>query len=191
MQSRIDQFRGRAKKEALAQEADKPSSDVQHLFKMILGLSQRLFNLERRLNIVFPIAKIADWRSMALMKLMSEGTPVTEDAVCRRAEELELVNFDLENIEDDKKRGLVSDNEATADKDHFAIAHLKIYKDNRELEDQQVVRTKIQLGRNELFPELDDAIIGMKVGEQKRFKLDLLGQSDEAEVFLLGLRKTK
>jgi hypothetical protein len=182
-------FRGRKNKEAAANQV-KGLNDHNYLLKVILGLANRVKQLEDRLNSVTPTAKIADWRSMATVKLLELKNVVTFDEVVKLAEELEITNFEQDSAEEDLRKGLLSVFPDTqAEVGHFGTFTLDVFKDDKELEFQKVVRAKVQIGKNELFHELDDALVGMKVGEVKSFPLNLMGQTDTAKITLLGLKK--
>lgn len=196
MNSRMTDFRKRDVKEVHL-NSEKQQTNINQLFRLILGLTNRLFQLEQKLLPLLPVAKAADWRSLAIMKMLSETVDsngnvlITEDAISNKIESLETEFFDKENLLDDQKRGLLIADEDVAADGHFVIATINIFKDGKELPEERVVRTKLELGAHELFPELDDAIRGMKVGEIKKFPLDLQGRTDTAELKLLGLRNPK
>jgi hypothetical protein len=194
---KMQEFRKRSQKEAVLNQ-QKQGQDIQQMFKMLLGLASRLYAAERRMNALFPTAKIADWRSLAIMKLLDEEAHkiqpaqlnITEARVIAKAEQLQVETFEADSAEDDIARKLEPvSSEASAAKGMFAVATMKLYNKGQELEEQRVVRTKIEIGMAELFPELDEVVVGMKVGESKRFPFSLQGKTDEAEVTLLGLRK--
>lgn len=176
-------------------------SNTQNLQKMILNLAARLYRLERRVNEdYFAKARIADWRSLAIMKLMDEqsvealqkGFPgITEEMVIQKAEQLQTEDFEKDSAEQDRVKGLVVCDDETAANGHYAIGTMKVFKDGVELEEQRIVRTKFEVGLAEHFPEVDEAVRGLKVGESRRFKLALQNKTDEAEFFLTGLRKKK
>ena len=157
--------------------------------KMLLGLAGRIYSLERKLNALFPVAKKADWRSLALVKVMADRSMVQEQEVVDMAERLQKEFFEKESDREDQQKGLVPSDTDVAEDGMFVITSLRVFKDGKELEDERIVRSKIELGVYELFPELDDAIRGMRIGESKRFPLNLQQQTDEAEVTLIGLRK--
>lgn len=190
--SRMTDFRKTKTVKETHATVNQTAADVQKMFQMLLGLAGRIYKLEQRFNSVWPIAKLADWRSLAIMKVLSGSLIPLGDsfatAVTAMAEHLQIEDFNVESQEDDLSKGLEVI-EGIAAKGHYAIATVHVFKGDRELEDQHLVRIKIHLGSNELFPELDDVIIGMSVGESKRFKIELLGQTDSAVVTLLGLRQ--
>lgn len=183
----------------LKQTARTALNNTQNLQKIIMNLAARLFKLERRVNEdYFAKARIADWRSLAIMKLMDEqavealrkGFPaITEKMVIEKAEQLQIEDFEKDSSEQDKIKNLVVCDDEVASNGHHAIGTMKVFKDGAELEEQRIIRTKFEIGLAEHFPEVDEAVRGLKVGESRRFKLSLQGKTDEAEFFLTGLRK--
>lgn len=183
----------------LKQTARTALSNTQALQKMILNLAARLYRLERKVNEdYFAKARIADWRSLAIMKLMDEqsveallkGFPgITEKMIVEKAEQLQVEDFEKDSLEQDRVKNLIPCDEEPAANGHYAIGTMKVFKEGKELEEQRIVRTKFEIGLAEHFPEVDEAVRGLKVGESRRFKLSLQNKTDEAEFFLTGLRK--
>jgi hypothetical protein len=183
----------------LKQTARTALSNTQALQKMILNLAARLYRLERKVNEdYFAKARIADWRSLAIMKLMDEqsveallkGFPgITEKMIVEKAEQLQVEDFEKDSLEQDRVKNLIPCDEESAANGHYAIGTMKVFKEGKELEEQRIVRTKFEIGLAEHFPEVDEAVRGLKVGESRRFKLSLQNKTDEAEFFLTGLRK--
>lgn len=181
----------------LKQTARTALNNTQALQKMILNLAARLYRLERRVNEdYFAKARIADWRSLAMMKLLDEQAAgkvsgITEKMIVEKAEQLQIEDFEKESVEQDRIKNLVVCDDEVASNGYYAVGTMKVFKDGLELEEQRIVRTKFEIGLAEHFPEVDEAVRGLKVGESRRFKLSLQNKTDEAEFFLTGLRKKK
>ena len=183
----------------LKQTARTALSNTQELQKMVLNLATRLYRLEHRISEdYFAKARVADWRSLAIMKLMDEQsveallkgfTGITEKMVIEKAEQLQIEDFEKDSSEQDRVKNLVSCDDELAANGHYAIGTMKVFKEGKELEEQRIIRTKFEIGLAERFPEVDEAVRGLKVGESRRFKLSLQNKPDEAEFFLTGLRK--
>lgn len=197
---KMNNYRGRSVKEANMnidqhqEMLNKQEKNISTMFQLILGISKRVFDMERKINSVIPVARASDWRSLALIETLhtrathGEDLP-TKEEIAHMAELLQIIHFDKESAEDDLRNGLETVNDEVAAPGLFAIATINLFKGGIELPEERVVRTKIELGAHELFPELDDAIIGMKVGEKKKFPLDIQGRTDFAEITLMALKK--
>lgn len=181
-------FNKRNNKLAAAQQQNNADS-INTLRQALSGLYQKLFELQGKLENLTGSAKAADWRSLAIMKLLSRAG-ISEDDVTAKAEELQVTAFEKESALDDEAKGLEA-HDGVAENGVTAIAQIKLYKDNTEIVESQVVRSKFELGKNELLPEIDQAVIGMKPGERKRFPLSLAGKTDEGEIILISLRRNR
>lgn len=185
--SKAKEFRNR-KLNALGEQQKQQGLQVQ---QMLMSLSMKLFKMDQQLQSLSQaatIAKVADWRSLALQKLLADKG-ITEDMVVAKVMELQEAHFEEQSAADDKERNLVAPApETAAEKGMYAITTIKLYKDGKELDTQRVVRSKVAIGKKELVEELDNSLLGMKAGETKRFALNLGDKTDEAEVTLLGLR---
>jgi hypothetical protein len=173
------------------------SQRIETLTTLVFGLSKRVYEMDRRLRDVGRDANAAQWRSQSLVEVLSEATPTViidgkpqamKTALANKAEDLQIADFNASAAEFDKANKLVVVDGA-AEAGHFATVSIDYFKDGAKLEEQRTVRSKIHLGQHELFPELDDHIKGMKVGETKKFPLSLMGLTDEAELHLFDLKK--
>lgn len=142
--------------------------------------------LRLQLNTAMNQARAADYRSLALEQL---GT-IDKSKIISKVLEIQGNEFDEASKKDDKARKLLNIDDQPASKGMIAITSIKMFKDNREVPELRIVRTKNEIGKEEIFPGLDEAIEGLKVGESRRFdvKIELMGIT-QAEVHLIGLRK--
>jgi FKBP-type peptidyl-prolyl cis-trans isomerase (trigger factor) len=186
--SKAVEFNKRNSKLAAAQQQSNADS-INMLRQALSGIYQKMFELQNKLEGLTGSAKAADWRSLAIMKLLSKAG-ISEDEITAKAEELQVSAFEKESDLDDEAKGLES-HDGTAENGLTAIAQIKLFKDGVELPESQVVRSKFELGKSELLPEIDEAVIGMKPGEKKKIPLALSGKTDEAEISLISLRKPK
>lgn len=186
--SKAVEFNKRNSKLAAAQQQSN-AENINMLRQALSGLYQKLFEIQGKVESLTGSAKAADWRSLAIMKLLSKAG-ISEDDVTAKAEELQVNAFDKESALDDEAKNLEV-HDGVAENGITAIAQIKVYKDGTEIPESQVVRSKFELGKSELLPEIDQAVLGMKAGERKRFPLSLAGKTDEGEVILISLRRQK
>jgi FKBP-type peptidyl-prolyl cis-trans isomerase (trigger factor) len=186
--SKAVEFNKRNAKLAVAQQQSNAES-LNMLRQTLSGMYQKIFELQNKLESLTGSAKAADWRSLAIMKLLNKAG-ISEDEVTAKAEELQVNAFNKESELDDEAKNL-ENHDGTAENGMTAIAQIKVFKDGAELTESQVVRSKFELGRAELLPEIDEAVLGMTPGTKKKFPLSLSGKTDEAEVSLIALRKPK
>ena len=133
-------------------------------------------------------AKAAGFDNLAIARLL-EKVGITQDQIEEVSNEVLIENFNAESEADDKVRGLEVVEGRPAQKGDFAIFSLKLFKDGVELKDQEVPRGKVELGAYEKFPEFDDNLVGMTIGEVKKVELNLMDSTDHGEFHLLGLRQ--
>lgn len=186
--SKAVEFNKRNSKLAAAQQQSN-AENINMLRQALSGLYQKLFEIQGKVESLTGSAKAADWRSLAIMKLLNK-VGISEDDVTAKAEELQVNAFDKESALDDEAKNLEV-HDGVAENGITAIAQIKVYKDGTEIPESQVVRSKFELGKSELLPEIDQAVLGMKAGERKRFPLSLAGKTDEGEVILISLRRQK
>ncbi|NBP02991.1 MAG: hypothetical protein EBU90_23340 [Proteobacteria bacterium] len=191
MNKRAERFRGRKTvQEALQKEADSKST----LQQGFIGLAQEVFSQKTQINRLLSEmrnlrskADAAHYLSRALNNLMPSKIP--QDQVLGEIERLQVEDFNEASKEDDTARNLVDASDETAQNGLHAIIQMNTFKDGKEIVDERMVRSKIEIGKVELLQEIDELLVGMKVGERKRFPLNIQGKTDEAEVVLIGLRK--
>jgi hypothetical protein len=189
--SKALEFKKRAEKNTQVQ-AQADTNDMTALKQSIGKMFQMIAEYEQRLEQVTATAKVADWRSLGLLKVLSEGMggDVFEKRIMAKAEEMQVEAFNKESELDDAARKLEAF-DGPAENGLYAISRVRLFKLGEEIHNSQVLRTKYELGKNELLPQIDEATLGMVPGETKRFPLALAGQTDEAELYLIGLRKAK
>jgi hypothetical protein len=175
------------KKDAKEQQANFEilSQRLETATTLLFGLSKRVFEMDKKLRQVTREANAAQWRSAALVEI---ETPEIKAMIAKKAEELQIKDFEQDAAEFDKLNNLIPAQSA-AENGFFATVSMEYFKDGQKLEEQKTVRSKIHLGQHELFPELDAQIVGMSVGETKKFPLNLMGLTDEVEVHLIDLKK--
>lgn len=185
--SRAKEFRKRGNRQAVAQ-AEKNAKDLEGTQKLVLTTTYRLFALEKKLKAMESALRITDYRSQALQKI-AQNNGVTETQVTDMILDLQTRDFDRASAEDDKKRNLTVIDENAAETGNVAITNIRIFKGEEELRDEQILRSKVTIGKNEVLGKaMDDALVGMRVGDSKRFAVALGNVADAAEVTLLGLR---
>lgn len=187
-------FRKRQLK-TIGAQSDQNTSALKNLQQMAYSLAMRVFQMENDLRQLrnqvdraTSISKASEYRSLALSKLLTEKI-VDEQALNAEIERMQIEDFEENSRVDDSRRSLQAVDDQVAENGLFAVTTLRFYKTGEELKKEKIVRSKIELGKEELFQGVDAAVIGLKVGESRRFPLNIENQVDEAEVTLLGLRK--
>jgi hypothetical protein len=192
--NRMTDFRKRQAKED-AVNHQQQQAQINKLFELIVTLSGRYMGFEQRSSQLIGktalIANRGEFRSLALLELLAEANLISKNAVVDRAEKLLIETFDRESAEEDELKGLVPTEESTAADGHFATFGIKFFYKGNELVNESLPRGKVEIGKVELFPELDLQLTGMKVGETKKFPLSLQGQTDFAELTLMSLKCRK
>ena len=161
------------------------------LTKLFTNIVERISKLELAMDGIVRMAEAADFRSLALQRVIENELGVESKTVTEYYQQIVIDSFNARSEHDDHMRGLQHVLEREAQPEDHAIINLKLFDRTKELKEQEQVRSKIHLGQSDLFPEVDQAVLGMKVGEQKRFPLSIGGKTDEALVSLLGLREYK
>lgn len=166
-------------------------SPLEGFARMVSGLAFRVFGLDKRVQRLYTRAQKADWRSSALMKILHDKEIITYEDVAKAANHVQQKELDEEiemscaqfNLEDAPQEG-------KAQKGDHAIVKVDFVKDKKTLEGE-TIKAMVELGKYDLFPELDDAVIGMKAGESKDFGLEVMSQTDAAIVVLTGLKRPR
>jgi hypothetical protein len=192
--SKALEFKKREAKDAMVKNQH-VANEIPAIKQVIGKLFQTLGQLQNQLEQATASAKMADWRSLAILKGLDDVakgkvalSDLDEAYMINKAEDLQIAAFDKESDVDDAGRKLEKI-EGPAEKGQFAIARVRLFKTGEEVQDSQVIRTKFEIGKAELLPQVDEAVIGMNIGDSKRFPLALAGKTDEAEIALYGLRK--
>jgi hypothetical protein len=193
------EFKNRNKKLAAINEADQASqikdinASIHQLLAAFVGLNKRIVDVEKSNRIMYPAALDGEFRSHAIAKILAGlNIGVTEKAVEQAMKDMYAEEFEAGDPGDDLLKNLEPAAEgATAVDGMFAVLNLKMFKGGKELPAGEVVRRKIELGKQEVFPELDALVVGMKVGEAKRVPFVIGNDSDEMEISLLKLRQKK
>jgi len=168
-------------------------SEIRDLAALQIGLAKRIFDLEKEMRqasaMAIAISKAADYRCLAIMEVL-EDQGVPKETFIEKANKVMTKDFWNQSDIEDRNKGLIAV-DAPAEKSHHAIFNCKFFKGKNmeELPDDELPISKIELGKGELFPEIDDAIVGMRPGEIKTFDVCLQGKTDQATVTLFGLRK--
>jgi len=187
----MDKFKKKTPKTALkelVENKDNQQNQIQMLRQSLVDVYQKLYQIESSVQTGQRISGALDFRTRAIVALLQKVS-ITEQQVKEQIEALQVEQFNRDSDEDDKKRGLVDELNEAAKSGHFAITTIRIFKNGEEVDSEKIVRSKVELGKEELLPEIDNAVIGMKVGETKKFPLNLQGRSDTAELTLLSLKK--
>jgi hypothetical protein len=180
--------------EQALEKAGQIESLVNGLFMASARMFARVKELEQRVGFAVEGLKMVDFRSLAIIRVLTEhfdsNGVLTKEKFEQFATELQIAEFERESAQDDKDNQLENADAEVAINSFRAIFTLRFFKDGVEDLSKRLVRSKIELGKNEIgFPEIDTAILGMKVGETKTAKLQARSGEAEVEITLLGLRK--
>ena len=196
---KAEMFRKRSAKE-LSLQADENAQANSQMQKIVQALSMTVLDLSRRVDALTNVTKRADlisreldFRTLAITNLLrSNGLGwLTSEAVESEVKGLKVGRFEQESAADDARENLETVEGQPADNGMTAIANIKLYAQGVEQTEDEVPRIRLGVGKGELLAEVDEAVRGMSVGESKRFKVNIQGRIDEAELTLLGLRKPK
>jgi len=190
---RVVDFRNR-KRKIQELNADQAAVSQEQLMGVIFGLSKKVFELEKtikEIKLLLPIAKAADYRSLAVQRTLENKGITNKNEMMRLNNEIIVEDFDLKSTQDDKIKGLEVIQDRSAQKDDYVILRLQFFKGGKELLEEEYPRAKVCLGSTELFPELHDAVLEMKSGEEKKFPVELMGQTDHCIVTLVGIRQKR
>lgn len=199
MNTKADKFK-KSKMKQMAMQTEENVATVQQGQRILMGLAQKMYELDvalhstkARLEKAEAMARYADYRSTALSNLLQAAGNFSEEVLLNEIELLQVKDFDYNSKVDDERSGLEDAGQGPAANGMHAIFVMKIFKGGKELLSERVVRAKSELGNEKdaknMLPGVHDALVGMNVGESKRMPMDLQGQTDEAEITLLGLRK--
>lgn len=184
MNRRAEEFRKNKK----ATTADVLKSNQGSILSIVVALAGKLKALNQTLDQMNTLVTIVDWRSRALVSVLNEKKITLPDEISHRAEQFQIIDFELASDEEDKGKNLVAV-ASPAETGMYAIVRVSFFNKGIDLPLERIVRSKILIGSGSLFKEVDEALVGMKIGESKKFPLSLQGQTDQAEVTLIGLRK--
>lgn len=157
--------------------------------QLVSALALRMFSVERKVQEMSIRAKKADWRSAAILNILQEKSLMSEKEI-----EVAIANVQQKELNQEieiavQRLGLEDvPKEVVAEKGHHAIVTVEFLKEGKVLEGE-TIKAMIELGKYEVFPELDDAVLGMTVGETKDFGLEIMDQTDSARVTLAGLKR--
>jgi hypothetical protein len=190
-----ERFRGKSTVKDFEVQAAGVDAKLEEMGKTIIAAYKRMFVLEKAFEALANAhnrtevkADAADWRSVAMLKLLNEAGTVKEDDVVNTVRDIKVKQFDEASLKDDADRGLVNADGEQAQTGMIITTSIKIFKDGQETSNN-IPRSKVELGKNELYPELDTAMIGATKGETRRFAASINGETLELEATLLSLRK--
>ena len=171
----------------------KPGSQPQlaktEIVMALQELNKKVDTIDNDLQFVRQASRKADWRSIALLRLISAKLNIAEPEIIEKIEEVQVDAFNIDSLTEDNTKGFLNADSEVASEGLIAVIKLDALKGGNKLPGGGVLRSKIIIGQHTLVKEVDAAIVGMKVGETKRFPLDLQGATDEAEITLFQLRK--
>jgi len=177
-------------KNHVAAQTTANTENLQSIGQLIIPLSAKVFEMEktiealkRQLTEAKTIGTLAEYRATALQKLLGMDPSAVKQAII----ELQKVEFQAKSDSDDKKRGLTNAS-GPATNGQIAIITGKIFKDGRELENEEVIGSKINLGEDDLFSGIDDQILGMMVNDIKMATFKVNEQEYQFHLQLIGLR---
>ena len=181
----MDKFSTKTALKELMENTDQYQNELNTLKQAMMGIYQKLYQLENASQNARRADNLLDFRTRAITNLLGR-LGVSDADVKAEVFTLQVQQFERDSAEDDKKRNLVPAN-GPAQKGQFAITTIRLFKDGVEVEDERVVRSKVELGKAEFLPEVDEAIYGMQIGDTKTFPLKLGAVVDSAELTLLSL----
>lgn len=188
MNPKAQQF---SKKTAIKQEQAQSEVNrqaLQSLQQMAYSLFYQVYGMASRVEALEKEANQSRVRTKALTSLLSRSG-VTQDEVKETVDSIIVEEFEKNSSDDDKVKSLsVVSNEA-AQVGMSAILSIRVFKDGLELVDQQVLRSKVELGKGEIAADVENAVVGMTIGETKRIEMKIEDKTDSAQITLLGLRK--
>lgn len=190
MNSRANEFRKRNVKQSQAQ-TEANTDMLTQIQQLIYSMSYKQFETENKLKRLENAARIADYRSLALAKLL-ENQGISEEVVTGKIMELQAEDFDQNSLVDDSQRNLTVVSDRAAQQGDIVITSIRLFKGDKELTEEKIVRSKIELGKKEIFDgAVDDAVVGLFIGLEKTFDLKIGDKVDRATVTLLGIREAK
>jgi hypothetical protein len=192
---KADRFKGRQIK-ATAQQSNRNEAAIAQLQKLMQSLvmtmiqqDKEIRDLKEQASALIGKARSSDFRSVAIMQLLDASQPVTKAAVVERVSDLYIEEFNEGSAIHDKDNGLEEVVQGPAEPGMFAIIKAKLFKNGAEQEDERVLRAKIEIGKEEMFPGLDAALSGLFTGQRSQGTFETGYGPREVEVTLLGLRK--
>jgi FKBP-type peptidyl-prolyl cis-trans isomerase (trigger factor) len=167
------------------------TQNLQTLGELIIPLSAKVFDLEKKverlenqLNATKTAATLAEYRAQALQRLSGQSPHAVRDAIVS----LQKEDFKRQSDSDDAKRSLTTA-EGPATSGQVAVISGKVFQGENELENEEVIGSKITLGDDDLFTGIDEQIIGMIVGETKKVTFKVNDQEYFLMLNLDGLRE--
>jgi hypothetical protein len=174
-------------------------NSIEALRKLIYGLSMTVFNMDRKvkqmeasLSATLQKARTSDFRSLAMLQLLDENGSLSKELTVSRVFDLHVKEFDEASALHDQEQNLenITDDAGAANGNHVILTAM-LFKDGQEVLDERIIRSKIELGKEELFKGVDAALVGMKVNEAKRITVETEAGLREMEFTVLALRKVK
>lgn len=188
MNPRTRSYKKREMKETQAQGASNAEA-LKQSQQMLFAMSYKLFELENQLKATHSNMRVLDYKITAYSAFL-DRMGVSKAELNAEIVRLQEADFEVDSQADDEARGLTrADESAPAALGQVAILTIRFFKAGLELTNERIVRSKIDLGKNEIFGgKLDEQVLGLLVGQTKRFPISVGEGIDEAEVTLLGLR---
>lgn len=160
-------------------------------------INQNLFETIREQNL-----RIISSPVIEAMKLPEAGKEYEFSAVVDIMPTLENVDFKNVSIEvhkhevkpEDVEKELnnlarrsakttpIEDSSVAADKGHLVTLSHEVSLEGKTIEQMNVEKVQVALGEQELYPELESAILGMKTGENKKVDITLPSDFQDAEL---------
>jgi len=166
---------------------------IERISGVVIKLAERLMGLEKalhaRISHVEQVARAADYRSVAIQKLLDKAG-ISESDVLGKLEQLQVEEFERASAKDDTAKGLVADDGGEADLASTVIITAQYFNGETAVAGSGVLRSKLELAQaNNVTEGLQDALVGKKVGETVKIPAKLDGNEVTAEIRLLGIRK--
>lgn len=160
-------------------------ANMQQMFNIQKLVAQQFSNnlgkLDRDVNNSMSVINDLQYRTLAILHVLTEVFPtVTMDAIEEKAEALKLKDYNEASDKEDKERGYVDDD--IVGEESIVILTSECKNDP----DRSIFRTKFKMSEEVLLGDVQEKLIGLKVGE--KVEVDLPdGNTHELEV--LSIKK--
>lgn len=167
------------------------TDNLTQLGQMMMPIALKVFEMEktierlqRQLSETKSTAKIAEYKAQAL----SELSTIPADVIRSTILGLQRKDFQVQSDADDRVRGLTIA-EGPANEGQIALIEGKVFdSEGKELTDEEIVGSKPELGKDDLFKGVDQFIIGKKPGETGTAKFTVNEKEYSLSFLLIGLR---
>jgi hypothetical protein len=167
------------------------TENLHSLGQLIIPLSAKVFDLEKKLQRMEnqlqqakTNAALAEYKAVAIQRILGlDGDQIRSNIVSLQKED-----FQKQSDADDKARNLLTV-DGPAKEGQIALISGKIFKGDLELQNEEVIGSKITLGDDDLYKGIDSGVFGMLVGETKSIPFSVNEQEYSIALTLEGLRE--